>query len=978
MLNAPQAMLHTSKRFIGLDLYHAPQDLPEGYLTQCDNLYVDGGELVTRPGKQGQLATPFANPVYMLLAYRKPDGTTDVLVTSGGHLYHWPKGAPTAPEITVSGITAGSLASSRAMMARLGHFAYLVDGQGPLVRTDLATGQSVSGLSPLSAAIQAALTSSTLRDQHRAAQWSYDGGAASGQILPSYQAGGGQFASSGWTRFGRDPGMGPGFTQFFNMDEASEGARTGTLANPTLGGSSLYAKRFHFTMQWIKDSLGSNNYGGTATLTVYSDAGGTTSLGAATYSFNPQRGSDLIDHVFDFSAVTSDILSMQMTIQGQSQNDNGPNHFWINDASLTPQSVQVTFADGAAGGGVQVTTSETGAGLSRDLQGVSLYTDLGTPVDLSQINSIALKMTGADKWHGLALHFSVQQQGVSNWVAGNDLTLAADFTSAYVDISTIPASARTNVRFLRLTFVSNVTLTDGGAVLGIGPLVAGGNLSVGYADYYWVYTEVNSAGDITLVNIIESNPSPYSNSVHPLPDKATGQLSLPTAPLNGSSDYFNLYRIGGVFRDGLARLLTTRKWTDSFVYGSDAGQPSSAVRVNPYIAYDHASGNFTDNTPDSFLADTSIATAQYGRDPAPVGAQAVCAWQNRLWLAVGGRLYASWQVAQDQQAGLYFNRVNLAADPLERIKGATFAVGMDDNDPIQALIPIGTNEFFIKGFLVVLKQNSVWLVSGDSPDNFSIQSYLIGAGVGCIAPKAATLVGNRVWFRGANCDYQFDADVVDPKSVVLEKVLGRQSSPSEAFVYHARRLLHFAAPPGQTANSLAYVWDSRQEGWTRFLNMNVTSGLSLSTGTDTDNLFLGGLDGQIYEMTGSGDVATPGAAPAAVSFAVQSRAYGQEGAAENFWREKVAQRVFFSALAQEAATLTVGVQGVRVDGSPLAWSLGFNVTGSTVQPVSTAPRLKVSSAVRGRTLLASLSGSAVKPLRIVGLGLESTGGRVQD
>lgn len=68
-----------------------------------------------------------------------------------------------------------------------------------------------------------------------------------------------------------------------------------------------------------------------------------------------------------------------------------------------------------------------------------------------------------------------------------------------------------------------------------------------------------------------------------------------------------------------------------------------------------------------------------------------------------------------------------------------------------------------------------------------------------------------------------------------------------------------------TANEVCYRYDMRYQGWTRYINTNFTGGSALSTTTDTNDLFFGGLDGQIYQLSGSGDAATPKAVTAATN-----------------------------------------------------------------------------------------------------------------
>jgi hypothetical protein len=67
--------LHTNQNFIGLDLFHSPPDLAPPMLTQADNLLIEGGSLVTRPGFVGLLAAAFGAAIYSPFAWLDTDGT---------------------------------------------------------------------------------------------------------------------------------------------------------------------------------------------------------------------------------------------------------------------------------------------------------------------------------------------------------------------------------------------------------------------------------------------------------------------------------------------------------------------------------------------------------------------------------------------------------------------------------------------------------------------------------------------------------------------------------------------------------------------------------------------------------------------------------------------------------------------------------------------------------------------------------------
>ena len=172
--------LHTASNFTGLDLFHAPPALAPGMLTQADNLLVDGGDLVTRPGFAGVFAAPLAAPLYAPVPFLAADGSTQIVFVSSGRLYKWAKGATAPVEIVIPAVS-GTINGPNSRIARLGHFGYLVDGVIGLVRFDLASGAVVSGLRTPAPAPVAALTSTVL-DTLLSGAWAPDTLAGTGQV----------------------------------------------------------------------------------------------------------------------------------------------------------------------------------------------------------------------------------------------------------------------------------------------------------------------------------------------------------------------------------------------------------------------------------------------------------------------------------------------------------------------------------------------------------------------------------------------------------------------------------------------------------------------------------------------------------------------------------------------------------------------------------------------------------------------------
>jgi hypothetical protein len=398
----------------------------------------------------------------------------------------------------------------------------------------------------------------------------------------------------------------------------------------------------------------------------------------------------------------------------------------------------------------------------------------------------------------------------------NPLTWDVSSSHVYVDITTVPSAILASVRYLYIQFTGDLGATDSTSpIWAFGPLTNAGQLSVSgtanglnTAPYYYVFTEVNDSDNsgTQLVNVIESDPSGVSNSITPTPSSATGQVVLPAPTNTGTTTWYRVYRGGGLTAPqvGYPLLIATVPVDADITMGTD-NQDSD--NLNPYISWNHSTRTLIDDTPDSFVFNAQVL--QYGREQLPHGAQAICAWQNRIWLGVGATLYGSWNVVSDAEAGAYTTTLDSATDPSASIKGITLGVGAADNDIIVAMVPIGS-------YLFILKNYSVWILSGYDPTDFSLQQFLQYAGSGDVAPRAAVATGsdgpaytplglsfNHVNFLGSDGLYSFDGSTSKPASVPLYTVLNvrdRQGNvliPASvyskiAMLFHNHRILIFA------------------------------------------------------------------------------------------------------------------------------------------------------------------------------------------
>jgi len=135
------------RRFVGIDTNTQPNSLQDGFVQLADNLWNDGGALVTRSGFQAQLDTPHAGEIYSLISYRRSDNTaTDIIYavgnanTSTSTIYRYTKDTPTP--VSLGSIT-GYAPNVR--MVQHGKYIYGVPGVGggSLFRYDGSTMESL-------------------------------------------------------------------------------------------------------------------------------------------------------------------------------------------------------------------------------------------------------------------------------------------------------------------------------------------------------------------------------------------------------------------------------------------------------------------------------------------------------------------------------------------------------------------------------------------------------------------------------------------------------------------------------------------------------------------------------------------------------------------------------------------------------------------------------------------------------------------
>ena len=1008
----------TARRFRGINQWMQPGDLMQGELVDAQNVLVRGTEIVSRPGRQGVLTAPHSAPVYLLGSYKNASGGTSILYTSGGKVYSLAKSsagaiAPAGTEVLLTSGASVSINSATAVGCRLGSYFYFSDGQTgtPLYRTDLTGVSATFGLNQPTAAPTGALTS-TLIDS-LVGTWTADALTGAGNVnrivnasFAAFTASGSKNVPNSWTVFAGDPdlyGAGQPFAGpvangesgvWLLLDNPGEGVLTAAaLVNDGVAGDAArYATQFYGAL-----TLFQSDTGGFATvkmgLLAYSDTTGTNLITEQTREFAvPYSGNNAhvtLDTVFSFASLPMQVLSYRVRLSGGAKNPLGNNSIFVQQPVCFPfcagsavntgaqievgQQQQITYTGGTVGVSLPGTL-----GSGRGAGGLKVARDYGagSPQNWSAYSAVVLTLGKGAGITGLSLSMSFRIDGSPLRYTTNTFTISADGTAATCDISTVPVSVRSAFRYVEVIFGGDfvVPASSGSDIILFGPLTGAGNLSAGYSDYSYVYTEVNASTDaVNLVDVVESNPSPTSGAFTASALKAEVGVVLPVTPKNTLATHFAVYRYGGVFQDypAVARLIAVipvAAGSGSVAYGADI--------KNPNYSWSAAARLLTDNTPDSFLLSPGVfpnaATAMVnGRDLAPLGVSAMCAYHGRLYVAVGSVVSVSWLLVPTNKSALYFTLTQIMGDPNAEIKGATLtAGGAFDNDPVMALVPTNTA-------VVVEKQTSKLLLQGFNGLTLNMQDYLKDTGVGCLGIRAACLLQNREIALGTSGVFGFNVAEVAPLSQPIEPLLRPKGydglpalspaamSGSAMREFDRRLLLSCPSAPGDTANTVTYVYDDRTQGWTRWM-FGATSFATLSSATDSGDCFMGGYDGMVYQLTGNADLAAAGGTLLPIAVSVTTRGFGQESD-QYFWTQD--EMNYYSALvtvpAGSSVTFTAGNNTGLTQSSP-----------GVLVPLATQTLLRVKAGnLRGLYLTITLSSSVTGMFKLTAIRAEIAEGR---
>lgn len=354
-------------------------------------------------------------------------------------------------------------------------------------------------------------------------------------------------------------------------------------------------------------------------------------------------------------------------------------------------------------------------------------------------------------------------------------------------------------------------------------------------------------------------------------------------PGNQSYTHFIIYRRSTSFPDGLYRCIGSVPTDMSTTYGSNLSIKNTT------------DGKYTliDNVPEMDVLDDSIKGAQgdvyeSGQDLFPNGATTCVVHQSRLWLGNKNTVWVSWFHNIDNEYTINTTHVPIVTDPKISIKGASFDVSSPyDTEHITGFLPyhgdMMSRNNSTSAVMLVFRESTVYPVTGFDPATWNIQGFLAEPGIGCIAKRATGTVLGQPWWLNTTGLVQFAGTKVIPVAIQLDGMLsykpykvsvtnsGTTNTSISLSDYqnclmtmHDKRVWLFG--PSATYGSFtgvsgirtAYVFDTRLQAWSTIslpatigkANSggagDITGACSISTATDTESLYIGAANGQVY------------------------------------------------------------------------------------------------------------------------------------
>jgi hypothetical protein len=460
-----------------------------------------------------------------------------------------------------------------------------------------------------------------------------------------------------------------------------------------------------------------------------------------------------------------------------------------------------------------------------------------------------------------------------------------------------------SIRQIYLRFETDIDAVNSGDVIcSIGDVVTNGNLTAGskYAYRYSLWYPKDGATAPFTPAVGTGTASTYYLGYESELTKLSGELTATEALSsnqivlnpNGESvvpggqtyTHFIIYRRSTSFPDGLYRCIGSVSTDMNTVNGNNLSVKS--ITDGKYV--------ILDNVPEMDVLDDGPKGAQgdiyeSGQDLFPVGATTCVVHQSRLWLGNKNTVWVSWFHDIDNEYTIRTTHVPILTDPKVAIKGASFDVSSPyDTEHITGFLPyhgdMMSRNNSTSAVMLVFRENTVYPVTGFDPATWNIQGFLSEPGIGCIAKRATGTVLGQPWWLNTTGLVQFAGTKVIPVAIQLDGMLSYKpykvsvsnsgttnTSISLADYKNCLMMIHdkrvwifgpsatYGSFTGVSGIRTAYVFDTRIQAWSTIslpasigkANTgsagDITGACSIQTTTDSESLYIGAANGQIYQ-----------------------------------------------------------------------------------------------------------------------------------
>jgi len=761
------------------------------------------------------------------------------------------------------------------------------------------------------------------------------------------------------------------------------------------------------------------------------------------YSAQPQTATTASDWqkfqiYIDFRDYDQILTGIQVRVQAAF--DRGGDSFvYLDDFSLHAVNarMQISEVQDDIKGLAKLVTNQANSTFITDTQPTDPFTNylaneyvkinLPTATDLRQVESISIKAAFSEKINQAVPPFSLGMRSSTKMEFTGQCTYDKDI--GYLTFELFPISTDTRASVTALYFKLDYDLSgffNNEWVISFGDVTKQGNLTPAskyeYAFTLWrPYTLPTgspgtwSSAELPNSSGFETPPSAYSKEVVVTAAINQVTIALPydflTLKRGGAGivskyKYCLIYRKNILSGDNRGRLIgfidldngttyTSTQW--SGLTSGDVTNTVAGVTTTQLNIYDQVQDStlFFDNGPG-----TRGYRLRQGRDQFPVGCDSLAVYNERLFASKRNTIYASWVLDPTNEYGIYTTLVPDMLDPEVAIKGTSFSISNStDQEQIQAMISVQGDGLMrdnsTSAALVIMREHSTYLLTGDSPHNFANQGFLQQNGTGLIAKRGTDVLNGRLVYVTSNGIMELQSTVLVPKGQPLEGVLNIRSQDfatgSSSYINASayadivlctsdRRLYVLAPTAGELSsgtNTRMYIFDSRSQSWVNWLNpVPFTSLCAADSADDVQELYAGGRNGRLYKLEKFQDgvySSTSSATARAytpIQWSIKTRQYGQAFAEGSmYYSANKIHNILLHMRTYESENIAINwaVTGMK----------GYVTNGSYLWPSNTEKVVSIRSVSRTsdqQTFDITLSGSSSTKWRMYAVHAQTTEG----